>query len=86
MKEKINLLMLTLTVVLASVCVSSCGGDDEESNENEVPNAPEVKMVCTSFTSTSSGTMTKYENITYDEKARVISYDDYYYCPLNILS
>lgn len=72
MKEKINLLMLTLTAVLASVCVSSCGGDDEESNENEVPNAPEVKMVCTSFTS--SGNI--YENITYDEKARVISYDD----------
>ena len=71
MKEKINLLMLTLMAVLASVCVSSCGGDDEEINENEVPNAPEVKMVCTSFTS--SGTI--YENITYDEKARVISYD-----------
>lgn len=30
MKEKINLLMLTLMAVLASVCVCSCGGDDEE--------------------------------------------------------
>lgn len=74
MKEKINLLMLTLMAVLASVCVSSCGGEDEESNENEVPNAPEVKMVCSSFTSSgTSGTI--YENITYDEKGRVISYD-----------
>lgn len=77
MKERFKTMMFALFAVLASLSLSSCGDDE---NETKAPNMPSVKMVCTSY---SRELHEPYEifthEIQYDSKGRVIKYDNITY-------